>query len=111
MAHPHDDSLGALDDPFGDVLNEDPRIAFFGQQKRFGRGQQRKFFEGQFQNILNKFLGNLGGRLFENEIPDQRFPDFIKNFDFDSFFRSQSPSFRGGFRRNVTPRGRSLFEF
>lgn len=63
MPHGHGQgglSRSSTSDIFGDVISQDPRAAFFGKlgQASLGPGQ-RNYFQGQFGNIYNEYLGSL----------------------------------------------------
>ena len=95
-----------------DVLEQEPRTAFFAQQPRFGdTSSQKRFFEGQFQNIYNEFLGNLGKQIQQGQQPTARFSSFAESFPFTERFGSTPPSLRpGGMNlRRLRPPSRFLY--
>jgi|TARA_Y100000310_G_scaffold293760_2_gene323592 hypothetical protein len=98
--------------PFLDALEEEPRAGFFSFQEQFGRSpRQKEFFKSQFQDIHNRFLGELGKQIRGGEVPTMRFTDFLSNFNFNREFASQPPALRGSFPGQFAPRTRFLFNF
>ena len=93
-----------------DVLEESPRSAFFSFQDQFGSSpNQRKFFQDQFNQFHNEFLGTLGQTIRSGQVPSQRFTDFLGNVNFDQRFAQQAPSQRGAFTSRFAPSTRFLF--
>ena len=90
---------------FSDIIEEDPRMAFFSVQNRFGQSPaQKKFFQSQFQPIFNQYLGTLGASLKRGELPTQTFGEFTEQFPFTQRFSSMPPSMRpGAGRRQFAP--------
>ena len=89
--------------PF-DLLNEDPRMAYFSFQNQFGRSpKQREFFEGFFPQAQDEFSGVLGQRLRQGNLDPFQFTDFLGNFDFNDRFQSLPPSMRGGLSGRFSP--------
>jgi len=99
--------------PFLAFLEDNQRAAFFGEQERFGGARnapsQKRFFQGQFQNIQNEFLGKLAQQIRQGQTPNLRFTDFVGGLDFTQRFASLPPSFRGDFPSQFNPPTRSLF--
>ena len=87
------------------ILESDPKLSFFGElNRRTGLSpNQRQFFEGQFDEIFNRFTGMIGGRL--QDVPEgaefdpstlPSFDDFVGDFKFKQNFLSRPPSLRPG---------------
>ena len=55
------------DNPFWDAFESDPRgqrANYFSFQDRFGAApNRRKFFEGQFQDTIDRYTGHIAGQL------------------------------------------------
>lgn len=100
-------------DVFADFFEE----AGFGQQAAFfsalpqnQTGVQQQFFTNQFQDVLNQFLGALGGQIRAGEDPTLTFADFTADFPFQQTFAGTSPFLRGGpSRSRFSPPARSIF--
>ena len=112
---------------FSDFLEERPDIAYYSFQDQLARTPaQRRFFENQFQNIQNRYLGQMGRQLRAGRLPTRRFTDFLTDYGsptmqggmdtgFDightpfqeSYYRS-SPSRRGMYPSQFAPRTRFI---
>jgi hypothetical protein len=91
---------------FSSFLEDVPRASFFSFQDQFGGGNgqgvsnpaQERFFQSQFSDIYNQYLGNLGRQIRNqpNQMPTGTFTGFLSqpNF-FRNQFQSLPPSFRG----------------
>ncbi len=105
-----------LQNPFLDFLEEGPggpEAAFFSFQDQFGGSPaQQRFFSGQFPQIQQEFLGQLGQQIRQGGQPSGTFVNFLENFPFTQRFAGLTPFERGGARRSqFAPRTRSLFNF
>jgi hypothetical protein len=79
-----------------DLLEEDPRLAFFSQQGRFGKSpNQKKFYQGSFDRLHKQYLGELGRQVEQGQEPDKRFTDFMRDFNFDRSYENLDPFDRG----------------
>ena len=107
---------------FRDFLEEEPRLPFNAALNRFKQtGNQRNFFQNQFGNIFNRFLGTLGQQVEAGgefgAAPTLRFEDFLggrnqfdPGFNLQNSFRSTAPSLRGGQPQSFfAPRARQFF--
>jgi hypothetical protein len=93
-----------------DILADEPQLAYFGQQQRFGRSPvQKRFFKDQFQQVFNRYLGQLGEQVQGGQAPSLRFGDYMKDFDFNRYFGDIEPSRRGFFPSRTAPRTRFLY--
>jgi len=112
MPHPHDSSgsngiAGFLDPQF--LLREEPETEYFSFQNQFGQAPtQKRFFQGQFQNIFNQFLGGLGQQIKRGEEPTNTFSDFMENYNFGQQFGQLPPSVRGATTSRFAPTSRFL---
>jgi hypothetical protein len=112
MPHPHDSSdsngIAGFLDPQSLLRGEDP-ATYFSFQNQFGQAPtQRRFFQGQFQNIFNQFLGGLGQQIQQGESPTNTFSDFMENYNFGQQFGQLPPSVRGATTSRFAPSARFL---
>ena len=102
-----------------DILREAPQQTFFSFQNQFGRGPtQRSYFQGQFQEIFNQYLGMRGQQLRRDiqagGAPSAaggtapNFLDFMGDFNFSEQFAAIPPSMRGGTTGRFAPSARFL---
>jgi hypothetical protein len=97
------------DNMFLDFLEEQPNVAFQASRPQGGSPASQRFFQNQFENIHNRFLGQLGQQILGGEPPTARFTDFLQDFDFGGFAASQSPFMRGEQQQRFAPSTRFLF--
>lgn len=117
--------------PFARYLEDVPQAAYFSFQDQFGqtpRGvtspRQKQYFQNQFQNIHNQFMGQLGRQLRSGQAPTKQFAGFLSErtpeeprraeeprpMSFAQQYASLPPSLRGDFSASrLSPRGRYLF--
>jgi len=98
--------------PFMEFLEEDPgtRAGYFSFQDRFGQSPtQRNWFENQFSNIRNEFLGTLGQQIRQGQTPNAQFTDFLQAFPFSQRFSALPPSMRGAATSRFAPQTRFFF--
>mgnify|MGYP001597426970 CR=1 FL=1 len=81
--------------PFLGFLEEEPKTAYFSYANQFGgapRSQRReKFFQNQFSDIYNQYLGRLGGQVRGGETPGLKWNDYLGGFDFNKWYQEQVP--------------------
>ena len=92
-----------------EMLAAVPEAAYFSFEDQFGQAPtQRRFFQGQFQNIFNQFLGGLGQQIQRGESPTNTFSDFLGNYNFGQQFGQLPPSVRGATTSRFAPTSRFL---
>ena len=100
--------IGFMDEELR-TLAGSPEAAYFSFQNEFGQAPtQRRFFQGQFKNIFNEFLGGLGQQFRQGEIPTNTFSDFLGNYNFGQQFGQIAPSVRGATTSRFAPSARFL---
>ena len=66
---------------FSDFLEERPDMAYYSFQDQLAKTpSQRRFFENQFQNIQNQYLGQMGTQLRKGNLPRRGFTDFLTDY-------------------------------
>lgn len=90
---------------WGDFLELDPqgqRANYYAQlNNRQGFSpNQKRYFQDQFQDVQNKYLGRLGQQVFGGEQPDEKLTDFYRSYfapqgGADQDWASMSPRSRG----------------
>jgi len=89
--------LPSSQNPFGDFLEEEPEIPFQGALRRANlTPNQFATFRNQRQNIFNQFLAKLDDQLQQGVLPEDRFSDFVNQFDFTKEFQRFAPGQRAG---------------
>ena len=81
--------------PYAGFLEEEPGAAYFSYWDKFGgprdSQRQRGYFGSRFSDIYNQYLGDLGRQARGAVEPTGSFNDFLGGFDFDAWYRQQSP--------------------
>ena len=99
----------------GDILNQDPQMAYmsyspywgrrpdesmlqsqFGTSPEYGRWMggspnRQQYFQNAFKNINDLYLGELGRRLQSGTEQGYQFTDFLNQFDWRNQFATLSP--------------------
>ena len=66
----------------------------------------KRFFQGQFQNVYNEFLGNQGRALQGGQLPSQTFSQFLEQFPFTQRYSALPPEMSGRGVSGFAPRVR-----
>ena len=86
--------------PFSDfissVLEEEPRLPYYSYANQQAKSPgQRRFFESDFSNFYNQYLGQLGTQLMGGQDPTLKFTDYLGQTPFTERFSSLPPQLRG----------------
>ena len=66
---------------WSDTLGEMPEAVYWGFEPQFGRSpNQKRFFQNQFANVQNRFMGLGARQMMGGETPTQTFPDFLTQY-------------------------------
>ena len=112
MAYP-DTNMGSLSmlDP-ASILAQDPEATFYSVQDQFGgTPAQRKYYQGEFRNIFNQYLGGLSQQMRgagPGTVPTGNFSDFMSDYDFSGRYAALPPSIRGATTSRFAPPARFL---
>lgn len=83
--------------PWLAFLEGEPKAAYFSFGDRFGRpgSRQQRFLQGQFPEVYNQYLGELGKQARAGIEPTGTFTNYLGGtpggFDFDAWYRQQVP--------------------
>jgi len=84
--------------PYLDFLEGDEtgrKAAYFSYGDRFGGAKdsqrQRSFFQDQFSEIYDRYLGSLGLQVRQGKLPTGGFNDYMGGFDFEDWYRKSQP--------------------
>ena len=109
-----------ITNPFSNILEELPQAAYYsspaGQSFAKQSPKQRSFFENQFQNIYNSYLGALGAQIREGGLPTLQLQDYLETTNpytgtdlFSSRYQAQTPAQRGDYTSYIAPRTRFMY--
>ena len=70
-----------INDLWQGFLEENPQAAYFGYQPQFGRSpNQKKWFQNQFSEVQNRYMGQLGQQIMGGGAPTLNFTDFLSQW-------------------------------
>ena len=98
--------------PFSDFLEASPQAAYYSYSDDWGSPRQSQYYQNQFSNIYNQYLGSLGGMLRQGIMPnstENTFASFLGDYDFDRSYNEMPPSMRGDFSSMFNPRTRQIY--
>lgn len=85
---------------FDPWLREQPEAGYFSFQNQWKTPNAKKYFQGQFANIQNQYLGQLASQVRGGGEPTLDWMTKLRNIDWQQEFQEQT----GGERRASTPR-------
>lgn len=97
------------DNPFLAYLEEEPKAGYFAYQNQWRTPNQKKYFQNQFAEIQNQYMGRLGQQILGGGEPNLRFTDFLKQYPWMQEFAKLPPSQRGENRSLYNPRTQRIF--
>ena len=109
-----------ITNPFANILEEMPSAAYYsspaGQSFAQQSPKQRSYFENQFQNIYNQYLGALGSQIRGGGVPNLMFQDYLETANpytgtdlFTSRYQGMTPIQRGDHSSYMAPRTRFMY--
>jgi hypothetical protein len=100
-----------FENAFEGFLEYDPQMAYssfgpsFGRDLRGSRSPaQQRYFEGQFSDIRNRYLGELGRQVRGGELPSTSFEDYLGAFPWADRYAALPPSMKGAYTSQFAPR-------
>ena len=107
------DNYFGANNPFMDFLELEPTAAYYsspgGMQFASGNQGQRRYFQNQFQNVYNEFLGALGSQIRSGQEPTMRWTDYLENVPFTARYAALSPEQAGRTTRRYSPNTRQIY--
>lgn len=85
-----------INDLWQGFLEDKPESAYFSYQNQWRTPNQKRYFQSQFGNIQNQYMGQLGSLIRNNQAPTSQFTDFLNKFNWSQNFQENaSPGQRG----------------
>ena len=92
-------------DAFSDLLEDQPRASYEAMVNPFAKSRsQKKYYQNQFTDIHNQFLGALGSQILGGQAPTLRFAEWLRGQPmaqnqrgFNQGYLTQTPRERQGF--------------
>ncbi len=100
------------DSPFMSFLNEPGegyQSAYNAYQPSWGSPRQQKYYQGQFADVQNEYLGKLGQQIMGGGAPTLNFTDFLSQMPWTQRYAQLPPSMRGFNASQFSPFTRRLF--
>lgn len=98
--------------PWAGFLEGEPKSAYFSYQNLFGgpyqASRQQNYFQNQFNDIYNEYLGNLGTQAQGGQDPTLQWNDFLGGIDWNNRWSRLPPSLRGDVNGAFAPSVRWL---
>ena len=91
--------------PFTEWLEEQPEAGYYAGLQGLPPALQR-YFQGQYGNFYNEYLGALGRQTLSGQTPDLRFTDFLAQNPFTSRYTAMPPQWRGQDSARLSPKAR-----
>ena len=107
------DNYFGANNQFMDLLELEPTAAYYsspgGKQFASGNQGQQRYFQNQFQNVYNEFLGSLGSQIRSGQEPTMRWSDYLENVPFTARYAALSPEQAGRTTRRYSPSTRQIY--
>ncbi len=78
-------------DLWAGYLNDNPDAVYFSYQDQWKSPNAKKYYQEQFSNIQNQYMGQLGQMVQGGGAPSMEFADFLKNFNWGQNFQQNAP--------------------
>ena len=80
--------------PWGQFLEEEPKAAYHSYRPQWGAAgsKQSGYYENQFSNLYDRYLGTLGAQARGGQEPTNQFnDDFLANYDWTGQYKQDVP--------------------
>ena len=99
--------------PFADFFEDYPQAAYYSSPRGSafsGQSQNtQRYYQIQFQNVYNEFLGSLGSQIRSGQEPTMRWSDYLENVPFTARYAALSPEQAGRTTRRYSPNTRQIY--
>ena len=116
-----DDWIGESSNPYLAILEEAPGAAYHSYRSDWGAAPtQQQYYQTQFQNVYNQYLGTLGAALRQggageagapsvSDIGQMNFHDYLSDYEWTDRYTSLPPAMRGDYTSQFNPRTRQIY--
>lgn len=104
--------MSGTNNPFMDYLNYEPRTAYYSSPGSRWAGTspgRTRYFQNQFQDVYNDFLGALGAQVREGGAPTLQWKDYVDQHPFAARYGALTPEQAGRTNRSFNPMTRHIF--
>ena len=100
--------MNQYDNPLLPFLEDEPKAGYFAYQNQWNTPNQQKYYQNQFSQIQDKYLGQLGQQIMGGGVPTLKFSDFLGNYNWGQNYANLTPSQRGVNQSQFNPLTRWL---
>lgn len=80
------------DNPFAGFFTDYPEAAYFSYANQWRTPNMRRYFQNQFSNIQNQYMGALGSQIRSGGDPTLQFTDFLSKFPWEQQYGQENTS-------------------
>ena len=104
-------STGILENPYLEWLEESPELAYYSNPMMTGiqRPGERRYLQGQFQNVWSDYLGGLGEQIRAGQDPTAKFQDYLASDPFTQRYAALTPQQAGRTTGRFSPTTRQIY--
>ena len=84
-----------MDNPFAGYFEAQPEAGYYSYQNQWTSPNMKKYFQGQFGNIQNQYLGQLGQIVRGGQAPTLKIMDFLSQIPWQQQFQGLTPQEKG----------------
>ena len=99
--------------PFMDYLEYEPTAAYYSSPRgtSFSGGSpgRRRYYQNQFQDVYNEFLGALGSQIRQGGEPTMRWTDYLESYPFTERYAALPPQQAGRTTARFNPSTRHIY--
>ena len=99
--------------PFADFFEDYPLAAYYSSPRGSEFSGQspntQRYYQNQFQNVYNEYLGALGQQIRSGADPTLRFVDYLETTTFTERYAALPPQMGGRSTRQYSPGTRQIY--
>ena len=99
--------------PFADFFEDYPQAAYYSSPRGSAFSGQspntQRYYQNQFQNVYNEYLGALGQQIRSGADPTLRFVDYLETTPFTERYAALPPQMGGRSTRQYSPGTRQIY--
>ena len=107
------DNYYGSDNPFMDFLELTPESAYYSAPAWGEFAQQspgtKRYYQNQFQDVYNEFLGALGSQIRGGGIPTKRWSEYLDEIPFAARYAALTPQMAGRTTGRFSPTTRQIY--
>ena len=80
---------------WGDILNQDPSLAYQSFANQWGTGRQKEWYEQNFQRVFGDYQEQIARLMRQGTAPTQNFTNWLEKLNFGRNWRGMAPGMAG----------------